>query len=414
MSSHTPVGEPAALELQLDVLVGERRAEIDVLERLRPLARELVVNAQGGADGGAGIGGNGEREDVVEQAALTKPAVHLHVQGDAARETEPLAARRHLEVPHQAQHAILQDALRFESQSFVDRLQGCPALARRQPEQAHQMIGKAIGVGVRPVMNELGTHVIAPTVVRDRYHPLQRFTELAVRLTVGREPHHLVFAVVSLETQIFGDGRVEPAERIRDLDLVDQLHAVAGAEPDGGALGVPGAIDGHDQRVVVRRHVICRRGVRGVVREEAERRHLVGAEEWHDLAAQPLTEVAFLKAGKQATLPGQGRRVGGMLGIDALIERAHTAVRVTRNVPAVGDAIDIFQFKSGLLKAEIDRSDGKDVRRVLVSQQPFLFHIALDYAIPQQARSWIDPPEVTNNHHQILSFSAPYTRPRCA
>ena len=30
---------------------------------------------------------------------------------------------------------------------------------------------------------------------------------------------------------------------------------------------------------------------------------------------------------------------------------------------------------------------------VLVSQQPFLFHIALDYAIPQQARSWIDPPK---------------------
>ena len=339
-----------------------------MLERLRPLARELVVHAQGGADGGAGIGGDGEHEDVVEQAALTKPAVHLHVQGDAAREAEALAARRHLEVPHQAQDAILQDALRFESQSFVDRLQGGPALARRQPEQAHQMVGEAIGVGVRPVVNELGTHVIAPTVVSDRHHLLQRLAELAVRLAVGREPHHLVFAVVGLETEIFRDRRVEPAERIRDLDLVDQLHAVAGAEPDGGALGVPGAIDVHDQRLVVWRHVICRRGVRGVVREEAQRGHLVRAEEWHDLPAQPLAEIVFMEAVQQATLPGQGRRVGRMLGVDALIERVHTAVGVTRNVPAVGDAIDIFQFESGLPEAEIDRSDRKDVRGVLVSK----------------------------------------------
>ena len=96
-----------------------------------------------------------------------------------------------------------------------------------------------------------------------------------------------------------------------------------------------------------------------------------------------------------------------MLGVDALIERAHAAVGVTGNVPAVGDAIDVLQFESGLPETVIDRPDGKDVRSVLVSQQPFFFHIALDDAIAQQAGGWIDPAEVTNDHHKILSFSAP-------
>ena len=48
-----------------------------------------------------------------------------------------------------------------------------------------------------------------------------------LRLAVGREPHHLVFARVDLEAGVVGEGGIEQTERVREVDLADHLQAVA-------------------------------------------------------------------------------------------------------------------------------------------------------------------------------------------
>ena len=47
------------------------------------------------------------------------------------------------------------------------------------------------------------------------------------RLAVGREPHHLVFAGVDLEAGVIGERRIKQAERMREVDLLEDLERVA-------------------------------------------------------------------------------------------------------------------------------------------------------------------------------------------
>ena len=50
------------------------------------------------------------------------------------------------------------------------------------------------------------------------------------RLTIGRKPHHLVFAGVDLEADVIGEGGIEQAERMRPMDLTLQFERVALAD----------------------------------------------------------------------------------------------------------------------------------------------------------------------------------------
>ena len=51
-----------------------------------------------------------------------------------------------------------------------------------------------------------------------------------LRLAIGREPHHLVFAGVHLEAGVIGEGGVQQAERVREMNLLDDLEVVAVAD----------------------------------------------------------------------------------------------------------------------------------------------------------------------------------------
>ena len=80
-------------------------------------------------------------------------------------------------------------------------------------------------------------------------------TLLVSRRAVGREPHQLVFARIHLEAGVVGEGGVEQAETMGEMDLlVDrQVLAVADGDRRGGPLA--DAVQRQDGRLVERRRI---------------------------------------------------------------------------------------------------------------------------------------------------------------
>ena len=99
-----------------------------------------------------------------------------------------------------------------------------------------------------------------------------------VRLAVRRHAHDLVLAVVHLEAEEGGEGRVEQAERVREARLLEQLDAVLSAPSPQVALPTPSvaggpladAVDGQDRRLLERRAEEGAGGVRQVVLDEQD------------------------------------------------------------------------------------------------------------------------------------------------
>ena len=54
------------------------------------------------------------------------------------------------------------------------------------------------------------------------------------RLAIGSEPHHLVLAVVHLETQVGGQRAVEQTQGARELDLLEEVDARARGLAESG------------------------------------------------------------------------------------------------------------------------------------------------------------------------------------
>ena len=156
------VGEPAAPDLQLDVLVGPGRTQVEVAQRRRPQPGALDPDPDGRADREPGVVGDRKREHVVEQIRPVDAAVQLDVERDAAADAEPAQAGLALPMLEQAQHRLLEQELGLERDVLVDRLDLARPLARRQPEQLDQVIGEAVGVRVRAVVDERRVHLVVP------------------------------------------------------------------------------------------------------------------------------------------------------------------------------------------------------------------------------------------------------------
>ena len=78
---------------------------------------------------------------------------------------------------------------------------------------------------------------------------------LVFRRAVGRKPHQLVLAGIDLEAGIVGEGGVEQAEAVREMDLLVDLEVFSIA--DGGRRGGPfaDAVEGEDGGLVERRRI---------------------------------------------------------------------------------------------------------------------------------------------------------------
>ena len=79
-------------------------------------------------------------------------------------------------------------------------------------------------------------------------HNLAHLVEVD-RLAIGRQPHHLALVTIFGKAQPLGDGGVEDAQRVGEVDLVQHLQLVALAHPPHGAVKVAHAIDREDGRL---------------------------------------------------------------------------------------------------------------------------------------------------------------------
>ena len=136
--------------------------------------------------------------------------------------------------------------------------------ARRLAEQrcealvGHGQAGAVIEV--RHVEPERAVGLEVDQVVED---------ELRVfRLAIGREPHHLVLAGVDLEAGVIGERRIEQAERMRKVDLLEDLQAVAVADRRRGRRPFADAVHGQHRRVLEgrRKEALTPRGSDGARR----------------------------------------------------------------------------------------------------------------------------------------------------
>ena len=95
-------------------------------------------------------------------------------------------------------------------------------------------------------------------------HDLPHFGHEA-RLTVGCQPHHLVLVAVIRKTEILGQRLIENAQRMRKIDLVFDLDAIATADAPGRTGKVAKAIHRHGHRLFERRHQKRRAQMRKMV-----------------------------------------------------------------------------------------------------------------------------------------------------
>src|SRR2546426_7062927 len=78
---------------------------------------------------------------------------------------------------------------------------------------------------------------------------------LACRRSVRREAHDLVFVAVIGKAEILGQGLVEDAERMREMDPPLDADLPPATHSPGGAGKVAEAVDRNDDRLVEGRHV---------------------------------------------------------------------------------------------------------------------------------------------------------------
>jgi|GEM_PF-887976 len=93
-------------------------------------------------------------------------------------------------------------------------------------------------------------------------------------LTVGREPHELVFTRVDFEAAVRRECAVEQSQRVGIADFFQELDLRVGSDPQRASCPLAHTIDGEDCRAVERgrKEAACR--VRHVVRGDQQPRDL--------------------------------------------------------------------------------------------------------------------------------------------
>jgi hypothetical protein len=122
-------------------------------------------------------------------------------------------------------------------------------------------------------VNESGVEPVANSVLGRGENPPDFALEVLVGTSVGGQTHDLVFPVVGLETEILGEGSIEPAERMGHQMLVDRPDFIALARPEHGAVLIAGAVDRHAEGVIERRLEIGMECMHVVVGQGIDRRH---------------------------------------------------------------------------------------------------------------------------------------------
>ena len=211
----------------------------------------VVVGGQGRAQGTASVARSRLDPDPLERALAQQPPVGDAVERHSARQA-------------QVRHVVfrVQPAREAQDDLFGDRLDrsrdvhfALGQLGFRAAGRAAEQVGE-LGVGhrqtdavveIRDIQPERSVVLEVDQVVED---------EVAVdRLAVGRQAHQLVLARVDLEARVIGEGRIEQAERVGKMDLLDGRQGRPLANADRRRRPFADPVHGQDHGLVERRGI---------------------------------------------------------------------------------------------------------------------------------------------------------------
>ena len=148
------------------------------------------------------------------------------------------------------------------------------------------------------------------------------------------------------------------------------------------------------------------------MRVAAQRGRVVNAVSTQQLARQPRLHGGVRGAAQVAELPRARAGIGRVALVEPVVEGRHLAVAEARRVVAVGETVDVGEGQSRLPQASVDGADRKDVRRVLVPDQPLFFDESSDPAVLQKTRGRIPPVVIADDVHDAEAILETKVLPR--
>ncbi len=163
-------------------------------------------------------------------------------------------------MPHHVQHDLLRDGLQRKGDVAMPVAQRLPRRSRR-PEHLEELRAERPQLSERQV-GEI-VHVDVVPTLGGRPHDIAEARDVGV-VAEGGERHHLALVAETGKAEVFGDERVDEAQRVHLARVPEPFEPVALADVGAGRGIVPVAVHDEDQRLLHRRYVE-RGGVRVVM-----------------------------------------------------------------------------------------------------------------------------------------------------
>ena len=270
-----------------------------------------------------------------------------------------------------------------------DRLLAQPGLGA---EQLDQLVGETLRVTPRPVMDICRIDSVLDAVLGRVYDSAHLGVKLRARRSIGRQAHDLVLAVVGFKSQILGEGRVHPAERMRHHDAADRADGISFAQPHHRAVLIARAVDGERDRPVIGGLHIGLERVHVVMAERVERR-----EADVTVLPPPMTLVIFahrlgIEAPQHAFLPADGLCIHRVTAVHVVVEGLHAAVPVSRHIPVDAHGLDVLEPRPGRIQAILQRAIRVNPWGVFEPDMPLLLRVGEDFAVVHDGHGRIPVP----------------------
>jgi hypothetical protein len=324
----------------------------------------------------AGVAGRGLDPEVVEDALAQELAVGDAVERHAAGEAEVALAGHRARPPRQLRDRFLRHLL--DRAREVHLAAGDARL--RRPRRAAEEGGEAVVGHHQAVEVAEVVHVEAEGAVLAQVDQLAADGVGEARLAVGREPHQLVLAGVDLEAGEVGEGRVEEPERVRELDLLEDLQPLALADADRRRRPLADAVEGEHRRLGEGRGVEGGGGVRLVVGGEVDGRRLgdaAGFERLGDARRDP--ELLLEPERHRLDEGGEAARRHRQVGLEDAVELEQRLVVEDDPVQAATVAADPPRLQAVAHRA------GRETGVVLEPRETLLLRRRDDAAVLDQA-----------------------------
>ena len=235
---------------------------------LARLAHKAVIGGKRRAHRAAGIARRRLDPDVVEVAVAQNLAIGDAIERHAAGKAEVSRLGLLGEAARHPQHRLIQHRLDRGRDVHVERRQQLVRASHRLAEQFGEPV---VGHGETGAIVEIG-HVEPERAVRLQVDQIVENELCVFRLAIGRQPHHLVFAGIDLEAGVVGGGRIQQAERMREMNFLKDLQLAAVADRGRGRRPFADAVHGQHRRALERRGVERRGGMAEMMLAEQEPR----------------------------------------------------------------------------------------------------------------------------------------------